>query len=265
MLKDIFSVKKPMIGMVHLSALPGTETYEGKSLQELTQEAIEDACVLDEAGFDAVLFQNTHDVPGLTKVNPETVAYMSAIGNEIKKHIHIPLGVNIHKVDASATLAVASVLDSPFVRLKVYAGSVMDAEGIVSGCAKEALAYRRRMNMNCQIWADVYDITSWPLTDQPIGEMAHWALKFGNADSLVITGRCFDETIDRAKQVRKARPDADIIFGGGINHDNVLTALEYCDGIVIGSALESARFTRPISIEKAKSFMNIVNDYRAKL
>ena len=262
MLKDIFNVPKAVIGMIHLSALPGTEAYEQKKFSELAKEAVDDARILEDAGFDAVLFQNTHDIPALTRVHPETIAYMTAIGLEIKRCINLPIGVNIHKVDATATLAIASVLDSPFVRLKVYVGAMLDAQGIVNGCAIEALAYRKKMKIPCQIWCDIYDITSWPLVNQPIGEMAHWALKFGKADSLILTGRSFTETMERAKAVHVYRPDADIILGGGITHENVKEALAIADAVIIGSSLEKQRFTRPISSEKAHAFMKLVNQVR---
>lgn len=258
MLEDVFERDKPIIGMVHLAPMPGTYHYTGKTVEQYVEEALEDAMILQEAGFDAIMIQNTHDVPTAAKVGPEVVAYMSAIGTELRRHVSIPIGVNIHKNDPESTLAVASVLNASFVRLKVYVGEVMDAEGITRGCAARALAYKQYLHLhNLNIWADIYDITSWPLTSQPIGEMAHWALKFGGADGLVITGRVFSETLDRVRQVKERRPDADVIIGGGIKHHNVQEALRLADAVIVGSALEEKPFTRPISSQKANEFIQI--------
>jgi predicted TIM-barrel enzyme len=73
-----------------------------------------------------------------------------------------------------------------------YAGAVVSHEGVIEGCAADALQERSRLNLKkCQIWADVSDITSVPIGRPSIAETAHWALQFTAADALIITGYPF--------------------------------------------------------------------------
>ncbi|MFM7799446.1 MAG: BtpA/SgcQ family protein, partial [Planctomycetota bacterium] len=67
----------PLIGMVHLAALPGTPRGEWR-VERIAKAAAAEAKALEDAGFDAVLVENMHDLPYLRReVGPEIVAAMS--------------------------------------------------------------------------------------------------------------------------------------------------------------------------------------------
>jgi hypothetical protein len=249
---------KTLVGMVHLPSLPGTAIYDGRSIDQICTEAVSDASTLKKAGFDGVLLQNSNDVPSIVKVGHETTAFMSMIAYEIKKSVSLPIGIDVEKNDAHAALAIAAAVAGAFVRLKVYTGAVIAHEGVIEGCAADALQERARLNLKkCQIWADIFDITSVPIGTQSIGEAAHWALQFGAADALIITGHTFQETIARIRSVREIHPEAKIVVGGGIKHSNVREALQLADGVIVGSALEEKPFIGPISPSKAHEFVQI--------
>ncbi|MFZ4723478.1 MAG: BtpA/SgcQ family protein, partial [Phycisphaerales bacterium] len=54
----------PLIGMVHLAALPGTPRSELR-VERIAKAAAAEAQALEDAGFDAVLVENMHDLPYL--------------------------------------------------------------------------------------------------------------------------------------------------------------------------------------------------------
>ncbi|MGC1489443.1 MAG: BtpA/SgcQ family protein, partial [Albidovulum sp.] len=59
-----FGPGKPVIGMVHFGALPGTPLYDADAgLQGLIDGARADLLALQNAGFDAVMFGNENDRP----------------------------------------------------------------------------------------------------------------------------------------------------------------------------------------------------------
>ena len=59
-----FGVAKPVIGMVHLGALPGAPLFDAQAgLAGLVDAARADLAALQSAGFDAVMFGNENDRP----------------------------------------------------------------------------------------------------------------------------------------------------------------------------------------------------------
>src|SRR3954447_12559264 len=112
-------VQKPLIAMIHLPPLPGAANYDGRPVPEIATQAAVEARALAEAGFDGVMIQNTHDRPARIRVRPGTVAAMAAIAATIRAAVSIELGINVHKNDAEAALAIATSSGARFVRIKV--------------------------------------------------------------------------------------------------------------------------------------------------
>lgn len=88
-----FFKRKSLIGMVHVQALPGTPANKYK-LPEIIKIAVEEAKLLEDAGFDMVAIENMHDTPYLRRnVGPEIVASMTAICAAVRDAIKIPFGL----------------------------------------------------------------------------------------------------------------------------------------------------------------------------
>ena len=62
--KSIFKVGKPIIGMIHLKALPGSPKFNN-STNEIIEAAIDEVEIYKNAGIDALAIENMHDVPYL--------------------------------------------------------------------------------------------------------------------------------------------------------------------------------------------------------
>src|SRR6185503_13961126 len=92
---QFFSRAKPIIGVIHVGALPGTP-HASHSVAELVDQAKQEAQIYRDAGVDGVIVENMHDVPYLRgEVGPEIVAAMTAIGLEVKKETSLPVGIQI--------------------------------------------------------------------------------------------------------------------------------------------------------------------------
>src|SRR4026208_1390682 len=86
---------KPVIGVIHVGALPGTPRGS-KSVAELVSHAKAEARVYRECGVGGVIIENMHDIPYLKgEVGPEIVAAMTAIGSEVKIECALPVGIQI--------------------------------------------------------------------------------------------------------------------------------------------------------------------------
>lgn len=241
--------------MVHLPALPGAANYAGEPFEGILDLAMKDARALAAAGFDAAIIQNTHDLPATVTAPVETVAFLTAVGRAIREAVSLPLGVNVLKNDPESALAVAAAIGAPFIRLKVFVGAALGAEGVLEPSAPAALRMRQRLGLQIELWADLFDRTSAPLVPQPLGQLAEWATKFGDASALIVTGASMTESLAMIREVRAAYPEVSALVGGGVTHANVADALREADAVIVGSALEEHPFTGPISAEKAAAFV----------
>lgn len=228
-----------LIGMIHLPALPGTALHARQSMDELTELALGDAQVLADAGFDALLLQNSLDRPTREVVDAACVAQMTAIAVRVRAACPLPLGINIHKNDGPSAVAVAAAAGASFVRVKVHTGAVLSAEGVVTGCAHETLALRRRLEASLDVWADVHELTSRPLAGDDFAVAAIDAADFGAADVLIISRPTVAAACQRIAELREVLPTTPFVIGGGVDVDTAREALRGSDGVIVGRALKA--------------------------
>jgi predicted TIM-barrel enzyme len=77
---SVFGVPRALVGVIHISALPGTP---GSRLDvgEIAEAAAAEARTYEAAGFHGLIIENTHDRPYLKgSVGPEIVAATAVIG-----------------------------------------------------------------------------------------------------------------------------------------------------------------------------------------
>ena len=81
--------------MVHVGALPGAPRHE-HPMAAIVDTAREEARLLVDAGFDAIIIENMHDVPYLRgRAGPEIVAAMTCVGEAVRRAVDVPMGVQI--------------------------------------------------------------------------------------------------------------------------------------------------------------------------
>ncbi|PSP47094.1 phosphorybosylanthranilate isomerase [Halobacteriales archaeon QH_6_66_25] len=114
--EERFGTDSPLIGMVHLPALPGAPGYGGRR-EAIRAAALGDARALAEAGFDGLLVENFGDIPFYPDDVPKhVVAEMTAIARELDIAVDLPWGANVLRNDAGAALSVAAAAGGAFVR-----------------------------------------------------------------------------------------------------------------------------------------------------
>jgi membrane complex biogenesis BtpA family protein len=261
------SLHKPIIGMIHLPPLPGSPGYDGQGLAPAVEQALADGRLLAEAGVDAILLQNTGDLPAAGDGGPETVAYLTMLGTLLRRETTAPLGVNILANGAETALAAAHAIGAQFVRIKVYVGAVVGIGGVIQGAAQRALDFRRRLGAETiAIAADVHDRTSRPLGDLPLEEVAYQARFHGRADALIITGASVEDSLQKLARVKAAVPDAPIYCGGGTTVANLGRFLEACDGVIVGNAvMRGPAFQGRVDRDKLHAYMEAAHCARTGL
>ena len=241
-LSFITEAKRPaLIAMIHVGALPGTPRSRS-TIAELTESAVGEARLLADAGVDAIMLENMHDLPYLNRsVGPEIVASMTAICRAVRQAVALPLGVQVLAGANREAIAVAQAADCQFVRCEGFVFSHVADEGLMAEAdAGPLLRYRRTIGAEAvAILADVkkkhaaHAITS----DVDISETAR-AAEFCGADGVVVTGTATGEPARREDvDAVKRAVDIPVLVGSGVTPDNVG---EYAaaDGLIVGSALK---------------------------
>lgn len=230
-----------VIGALHLPPFPGTQKSHAWSLQAIEEFATVNARAFAAGGFRSLYIQETTTGGPTMRSSAETVAYMTRVGRAVRAAFPGVLGVLVSGPDAEAPVTIAHAIDAQFVRLKVYVGAMIKAEGIVQGCAREALQTRERLGaQEIELMADVYDRTGAPLGGAPVEETATWAVKFGSADALVLTGQQFDESLRLIQSVRDQNLGVPLLIGGSITAHNIGEALSAADGVIVSTSLKRA-------------------------
>ncbi len=249
-----------LVGVSHLSALPGSPAAGKNALRDAITRARDDAKALARAGYDAMVIENFGDAPFFKDEVPEVVvAAMTACALAAREAApKLALGINVLRNDARAALAVAAASDASFVRVNVLSGARVTDQGIIEGRAAEVMRLRAAIAKNVLVFADVSVKHSASIAVRPIeeevAELAHRA----HADAILITGVATGAPPDEQDIVRVRRATrAPIYVASGATEESVSTLLETCDGVIVGTAIKRARRAGgPVDFALAKRFAN---------
>jgi uncharacterized protein len=208
----------------------------GQSMAWLEDYVATNASVFARAGVPYVKLQDQTREIGPAR--PEVLATTAALARFLRREVPgIGLGVIVEAHDPKAALAIALAAGADFVRLKVFVGAMMTAQGPRHGLGAEALAYRETIGAgSVALLADVHDRTAVPLAGESPEMAAEWARKTG-ADGLIVTGSSFEDTLARVARARAAGIDRPILIGGGVTETNVRTALAAARGVIVSTSL----------------------------
>jgi membrane complex biogenesis BtpA family protein len=230
---------RPLVGMVHLPALPGAPRWEG-DFASVIERATTDARALAGAGFDALMVENFGDVPFYGhQVPSETVAAMTVAVASVLNAVEIPVGVNVLRNDAAAALGIAAATGARFVRVNVHTGAMWTDQGLLEGRAAETLRHRRALALEVAILADVHVKHATPPAGLTLADAAADTWHRGLADALVVTGRGTGDAAAAGDvmRVRTSVPTAPVLVGSGVDAETVQSTLEQADGVIVGSAV----------------------------
>ncbi len=271
-LEKLFGVKKPIIGMIHLKALPGSPN-SSLSVPEVLAHAIADLNSLLEGTIDGVLVENYHDYPFQPfAVDNFTLVSMSLIVKEIVKSSTVPVGVNVLRNACSDALVIASLTGAKFIRCNFLTGAYVTDQGVIVGCAH--ILKRLQKQLSCiktestpLIFGDVLCKHASAIAPRSVDLEAIDALERGLADAVIITG---DRTGLSAKisdlQLLYDKQIKPILVGSGVTTETVADLLPLVDGIILGTSLKHKNIiSQPIDKKKVQEFMHKVQEIRDSL
>jgi uncharacterized protein len=234
-------VSKPVIGMLHLPALPGSARHGG-DMRGVLKVVLRDAERLVDGGVDGLMMENFGDVPFYPGRVPGYVAtWMTAISVEVRRRFEVPLGINVLRNDGRTALAVAAAAGAQFIRVNVLCGARVTDQGIIEGIAHELLRERAMLGaQTVKILADVDVKHSAPLAERPIADEVDDTIERGLADGLVVSGAGTGKATEltKAKAVKAAAGKTPLFIGSGITAETIENYLPVADGFIVGTAFK---------------------------
>jgi hypothetical protein len=176
----------------------------------------------------------------------------------ISRRINLPIGVNVLRNDARASLAVAVTCGGAFIRVNVLSGTMHTDQGTITGRAAELARMRATVAPHVEVYADVFVKHATPPPGSTITLAAADTYRRGGADALIISGTATGAPADLEQfaRVRAAVPEARLLAGSGASAETIGSLLEHADGAIVGTSIKVGGETiAPVDPKKAAEFV----------
>lgn len=259
----------PLIGMVHLRALPGAPS-SSMTPAEIVRVAVSEARLLADAGFDALIVENMHDRPYLASAGgADTVATFAVAVAAVTAAVRIPVGVQVLSGATGAALAIAHAAGGSFIRAEGFVFASVADEGLLAeACAGPLLRERRRIGAaGLRILADIRKKhSSHAITADLDGAAWARAAEFFGADGVIVTGSETGAAVDMAELAAvRAATGLPVLVGSGATPQSAPALLEHADALIVGSALKrDGLWSGDIDPARAESMVRAVRGASAR-
>ena len=253
-----------LVGMIHLLPSPGSPGQRG--MQESLERARQDAQVLLDTGFDALLLENMHDFPPLRErdMGPEVPSYLAVLAREIRMLAppEVPVGIQVLFAAHRVAVAVARAAGLDFLRAEAWSYGHLSDKGWVEASAAVTLRYARALGMEkLAIWADLKKkhASHAATADLSIEDIAS-TLELHGADAAIITGPSTGQAPDPEDFHRvRASTSLPLVLGSGLTVQNAPLFTGLADVLIVGSSLKKdAKWWNPIDLDRAKELVKVV-------
>lgn len=229
--RELFQVKKPIIGMLHLAG------------KDPVKQALEEIAIYEEEGVDGVIVE---DYYGTIRDVENTLRESS------KLETKIIIGVNVLK-DPYYGFELAQKFRARFVQLDSVQSNHLN---------REYDEYRKKYPDICVLGGVGFKYTS------PSGMSLQSELEIGKsrADAIVTTGEGtgIETPLKKLKQYKELLREFPLISGAGINDKNVSPQLSVADGGIVGTFFKvDGKTYNPLSRIKIRKVMSQVREIRA--
>ncbi|HEY0378095.1 MAG TPA: BtpA/SgcQ family protein [Pyrinomonadaceae bacterium] len=265
---SLFPNVKPVVGVIHTGALPGTPA-SNLSAADLVELAAAEAEVYRAGGVDGLIIENMHDTPYTRgRVGPEIVAALAVIGREVKTLTRLPVGVQVLAAANLEAMAVAHAAGLDYIRAEGFVFAHVADEGFIQSSAAELLRYRRQLGAErVKVWADIKKKhSSHAITaDISLGETAT-TVEFMRGDAVIVTSSVTGKppSVEDVREA-KAHTRLPVILGSGISAANVADFHE-ADGFIVGSSLKAGgSWENGVELGRVERLMEAVRELRTKI
>jgi membrane complex biogenesis BtpA family protein len=254
--------------MIAVLPLPGAPRYGGDD-QQIVAQAVSDLGHYHAAGVDAVVLENSHDLPYIKPPLPAgAVKVMKRVAMEVRRRFAGPIGIQVLEAANDTALEIAHEADLDFLRVEGYVFAHVGGAGLIEGCAGRIL--RQRKELGCEhvkVFGDVKKKhCSHALTgDLDILDEVKQA-EFFLVDGVIVTGARTTEppAVTELHRVKKGA-HVPVLIGSGMTPENIRTYYPLADGFIVGSTFrEAGRFLGALEPERLGVFMQVFRQLRRR-
>ena len=267
-LSDVFGVKKPVISMLHLMALPGDPGFDhAGGMKAVIDRARRELDALQAGGVDAVMFSNEFSLPYLTKTEPITSVAMARVIGELHDEIKVPFGVNV-LWDGEASIDLAAVVGAQFVR-EIFTGVYASDFGLWDTNVGKAARHRARMGAGeVKLLFNIVPESATYVAHRDIEDITKTTVFASLPDALCVSGLTAGAATDTQilARVKKAAGDTPVFVNTGVRAANAEEQLAIADGAVVGTYFKKdGVFENPADQSRVEELMGIVKAWRSTL
>jgi membrane complex biogenesis BtpA family protein len=265
-LKEFFGTHKPVIGMAHLPALPGTPRHDTTGgVNGLVEHVIADVDKLVAGGIDAIMFCNEDDRPYVLKAGLAEITAMTRIVTEAAPK-GIPFGVDF-LWDPKAAIAIAHATGASFVR-EVFTGMYESDMGLWAPKAGEVMRFRSQIGADhIRVLYNIVPEFASPLGGRDIALRARSVAVSCLPDGILVSGMMAGEEPDISvfDEIKSKVQDIPIFLNTGATAENIEDFLRVADGVIVGSSLKVDGHTwNKVDVNRVRQFMDAVHTARDK-
>jgi membrane complex biogenesis BtpA family protein len=262
---EIFHTSKPIIGMVHLPPLPLSPKWADEGYESILHCALQDAQALQQGGIDGIILENQNDLPfAPEEVPPVIIAYMAALGRDLRRQVDLPFGINILFNDWQAEIAVAAAVGASFIRVEVLVDPSWSDLGYLEACAPGLLRLMNMLHSDVRIFADVQGKYTVPCSPRSLTDSAQDAQNRGLADVVIITGSGtgHSASLEDVREVKKGI-SIPVLVGSGVTPQNLAGMLDAADGAIVGSFFKrNGELANSVDADRVRQIMEIARKVR---
>lgn len=266
---DIFSTKKPVIGMLHLDYLEGSPYYKGH--EYVVSRAKNDIEKMQRGGIDGIIIENWKEDSVGESVSLQTAESFMRVCLDIFPFITVPFGINVLNNDYKVALGVAKAVGRSFVELDVLVDEVrsdfshstagVDSPFEIKIDPEKVFEYAKETGAGdipiiCFVQPKHYKMLD---PNKTIEESVVQAENVGVAGVLVTKETGFAPTIDLIQRAKMASGKIVVGIGSGFSEENARQILPLVDFVVVGSALKiDGNADNEVDEEKVGRVMELV-------
>jgi hypothetical protein len=262
---EVFGVKKPIIAMCHIGALPGDPRFDpAGGMRAVVQWARKDLQALQNGGVDAVMFSNEFSMPYLTKVPTVTVACLARVVGELLDEIRVPFGVNV-LWDPTASLDLAAATGAKFVR-EIFSGVYASDFGLWNPNCGEIVRHQHAVGaQGVRLLFNIVPEAARYLAERDVMEVARSTVFNHRPDAICVSGLVAGAQTDASllRRVKDAVPGTPVFANTGVRLENVAEQLSIADGAVVGTTFKiGGVFENHVDEARVSAFMAKVKSLR---
>lgn len=263
-----FEKPKPIIAMLHLSALPGDTLYDSKSgMKAIVDRARREMHALQEGGADGLLISNEFSLPYLTKTEPITAISMARIIGELVDEIEIPYGVNV-LWDGAASIDLAMATGAQYVR-EIFTGVYASDFGLWDTNVGEVARHRHRIGADhVKLLFNIVPESAKYLAERDLESLARSTVFATRPDALCVSGLTAGAPTDTQALsiVKSAAANVPVIVNTGVREHNIADQLAVADGAIVGTYFKKdGVFENEVDVARVREMVSTADAFRKTL